>query len=80
MYILINLNPEQMLNSQVVQAATDLATNKRFAMFSLVSVIPGLSLVLCAIPVFWYDLVGKKKDQITAELAKQREQKGISIE
>ncbi|MGI6701250.1 MAG: MFS transporter [Christensenellales bacterium] len=45
MYILINLNPEQMLNSQVVQAATDLATNKRFAMFSLVSVIPGLSLV-----------------------------------
>ncbi|NCA66909.1 MAG: hypothetical protein EOM87_02460 [Clostridia bacterium] len=77
MYIIISLDPSQMLNSAVVSAATDLATTKRFAMFSLVSIVPGISLILCAIPVFWYDLVGKKKDKITAELAAQREKNGI---
>lgn len=80
MYIIINLDPSQMLNSQVVSAATDLAASKRFAMFSLVSVVPGISLLLCSIPVFWYDLVGKKKNQITEELALQRKEKGIEID
>jgi Na+/melibiose symporter-like transporter len=64
MYIVINLNPSDMLSSQVVKAAYELATTQRLAMFSLLlSVVPGISLLLCAIPIFFYDLVGEKKDK-----------------
>ncbi|MFA6866489.1 MAG: MFS transporter [Clostridia bacterium] len=80
MYLIINLEPSQVLNSDVVMAATDLALNKRFAMFSLVSIVPGLSLLLCSIPIFWYDLVGDKKDKITADLEKMRKDEGMTIE
>ncbi len=80
MYIVIKLDPSQMLSSEVVKAAYELATTQRLAMFSLVSIVPGVSLLLCAIPIFFYDLVGEKKDKITAELAQQREAKGIVIE
>ncbi len=80
MYIAISLDPKEMLNENVVTAATQLASIKRFYMFSLVSIIPGISLILCAIPVFWYDLIGKKKAQITAELAARREAQGITFE
>lgn len=80
MYIIISIEPSQMLNAEVVKAATDLLPKQRFAMFSLVSIVPGISLLLCAIPMFWYDLTGAKKDKITAELAIKRQERGISIE
>lgn len=80
MYMIINIDPGQMLNSEIVRAATDLLPSQRFAMFSLVSIIPGISLILCAIPVFWYDLTGAKKDLITKELAEQRQKNGIKID
>ncbi|HKL73315.1 MAG TPA: glycoside-pentoside-hexuronide (GPH):cation symporter [Clostridia bacterium] len=80
MYIIININPSQMLNAEIVKAATDLLPRQRFAMFSLVSIVPGISLLLCAIPIFWYDLTGEKKDNITLELAEARQQRGINIE
>jgi sugar (glycoside-pentoside-hexuronide) transporter len=80
MYIIINLDPSQMLNSEVVKAATDLMPMQRFAMFSLISIIPGISLLLCSIPVFKYDLVGEKKNQITLELARRRKDSGVDID
>jgi Na+/melibiose symporter-like transporter len=80
MYILININPSQMLNAEVVKAATELLPKQRFAMFSLISIVPGISLLICAIPVFWYDLTGAKKEQITLELEKVRKERGINIE
>ena len=48
-------------------------------MFSLVTIVPGVSLLLCAIPIFFYDLVGEKKARITRELAEQRAAKGMVI-
>ena len=49
-------------------------------MFALVTIVPGISLLLCAIPIFFYDIVGEKKDKITRELAQQRAEKGITVE
>ncbi len=72
MYIAINLNPTDIYSSGAVVIATDLAIGQRLAMFSLVTLVPGISLLVCAIPIFFYDLVGKKKDQITADLAVRR--------
>lgn len=79
MYLIINLNPADMLSSTAVIAATELPLSQRFGMFSLVSIVPGVSLLVCAIPIFWYDLTGGKKDKITRELAEMRAEKGISV-
>ncbi|MCM1114179.1 MAG: glycoside-pentoside-hexuronide (GPH):cation symporter [Clostridium sp.] len=80
MYMCIGLEPEKMLSSDVIMAATDLAMNQRFAMFSLVSIVPGISLLLCAIPMFFYKISGKEKERIETELAEQRKIRGIAIE
>lgn len=79
MYMFIGLSPEKMLSSDVIMAATDLAMNQRFAMFSLVSIVPGVSMLLCAIPMFFYKISGKNKEKMEAELAEQRKVRGIEI-
>lgn len=80
MYMFIGLEPEKMLSSDVIMAATDLAMNQRFAMFSLVSIVPGISLLLCAIPMFFYKISGEEKIRIGEQLARQRKARGIEIE
>ena len=79
MYMFIGIEPEKMLSSEVIMAATDLAMNQRFAMFSLVSIVPGVSLLLCAIPMFFYKISGKEKVAMEEELAKKRKARGIEI-
>lgn len=82
MYIAVNIDPQK-LNvgdaSAAIEIARSLSSSQNFAMYALVSVIPGISLILCAIPLFFYDLVGEKKAKITAELAVMREKRGIKI-
>lgn len=80
MYMAIGIEPEKMLSSEVIIAATDLAMNQRFAMFSLVSIVPGISLLLCAIPMFFYKISGKAKVQMEEDLAKARKERGITVE
>ena len=80
MYMVIGLKPEQMLSSTAVVAATEMPDNLRFAMFTLVSIVPGISMLLCAIPMFFYDLTKDKKAKIAEELAVIRAERGISIE
>ena len=80
MYIFIGLEPDKMLSSDVIMAATDLAMNQRFAMFSLVSIVPGVSLLLCALPMFFYKISGKEKVRMEEQLAEQRKARGIEIE
>jgi GPH family glycoside/pentoside/hexuronide:cation symporter len=79
MYMFIGIDPEKMLSSEVIMAATDLAMNQRFAMFSLVSIVPGISLLLCAIPMFFYKISGESKKRMEEELAEQRKVRGIEI-
>lgn len=73
MYMAINLNPTDIYAGDAVVIATDLAVGQRLAMFSLVSLVPGISLLACAIPIFFYDLVGEKKNTITKELNERRQ-------
>ena len=80
MYMFIGLEPDKMLSSTAVMAATDLAAGPRFAMFSLVSVVPGVSLLLCAVPMFFYKISGREKERILMELEQSRREKGIVIE
>ena len=80
MYIFIGLNPADSLASEAAITAADLAAKQRFGMFSLVSIVPGVCFLLCAIPIFFYDLTGKKKAEITKALAEKRAKEGIIVE
>ena len=82
MYLIIDLDVAT-LNSKaesIVDVAMNLGELQNFGMFSLVTIVPGLSLLLCAIPLFFYDLTGKKKEKIFSELAELRKGRGIEIE
>ena len=57
----------------------EMAHSVRQGMFSIVSLIPAISLLVCIIPMFFYNLTGDFKDKIESELAQQREAKGITI-
>jgi Na+/melibiose symporter-like transporter len=79
MYIILAINPENMVRSGTVENmgimesfARNLDKGQRLGMFALISILPGVSLLLCTIPVFFYDLVGKKRDEITEAVARIR--------
>lgn len=72
MYMFIDIDPSMMLSSEVVVAATELTRTQNFAMFSLVSIVPGVSMLLCSIPMFFYKISGKEKQRIVDELAARR--------
>ena len=80
MYMIIGLDPKNTMADSAVKLVTELSHVQRIGMFSLVSIVPGLSMIVCAIPVFFYDISGEKKKRITAELAQMRQAKGITIE
>ena len=44
-------------------------------MFFMVTILPAVSLALCAVPMFFNDFTGKKKDAIVKELNERREVK-----
>lgn len=79
MYMLINIDPSEMYSSTAVKSALDLTHGQNFAVFSLVSVIPGISLLLCAIPMFFYKISGKEKERMIVELKAKREAEGMAI-
>ncbi len=79
MYMAIDMDPSQMLSSEAIKSALDIAANQRFAMFSLVSLIPGISMLLCAIPMFFYKISGSTKEKMLADLKAKREAEGLVI-
>ncbi len=82
MYMIIDLDVAT-LNSKadsIVNIAMNLGSNQQFGMFALVTIVPGASLLLCAIPLFFYDLTGKKKEKVFAELAERRKANGVTVE
>ncbi|HIT52850.1 MAG TPA: MFS transporter [Candidatus Fimivicinus intestinavium] len=79
MYMIVNLNVAD-ISANVTANPLEMSATVRTGMFSLISIIPAVSLLLCIIPLFFYDLVGEKKERITRELAEQRKAKGIVIQ
>ncbi len=80
MYMVIGLDPAQMLSSTSVVSALDMPPEMRFAMFSLVSIVPGISMLLCAIPMFFYKIAGKEKKDMVAALQAKRESEGFVVQ
>ena len=83
MYLIVNIDVSNLnvgSGEAVVNAINSLSGTQNFAMFSLVTIVPGISLLLCAIPLFFYDLTGEKKNRVFSELAELRKERGIDIE
>ncbi len=82
MYMLVNIDVDKLnvgSGQAVVDSINSLSSTQNFAMFSLVTIVPGISLLLCAVPLFFYDLTGEKKQKIFEELATLRKERGIEI-
>lgn len=79
MYIAIDFKPEEMLSSTAITAATELSSKENFAIFALISIIPGISMLLCSIPIFFYKLSGENKKKMQKELADMREARGFTV-
>ena len=79
MYMFIGFKPEEMLSNEAIRPATELARTQNFAMFSLVSLVPGISMLLCSIPMFFYKLSGENKKKVQEELAAKREAEGVTV-
>ena len=80
MYIVVGLDPATVNTGSAGVNVLMLEHSVRNGMFMLVTIIPTVSLLLCIIPILFYDLTGEKKEEITKALAEQREQRGISVE
>ena len=78
MYILTELDLNKIGTSYTVNPLT-MSHGIREGMFSLISIVPGISLLLCMIPMFFYDLTGDKKERVTKELAEKRVKEGMVI-
>ncbi len=79
MYMIVNLDVAS-ISAKVTANPLEMDAGVRTGMFSLISIIPAVSLLLCTVPLFFYDLVGEKKAQVTRELAEQRAARGVVID
>lgn len=78
MYIIVKLDLNT-IGVSYTPNPLEMAPNVRGGIFMIVSLIPAISLLLCTIPMFFYDLTEKKKEKITQELQKRREEQGMVI-
>ncbi len=65
-------------NANVAYAAQSDATLNKILM--IYTIIPAVFVVLQALPILFYDMVGDKKDRITKELIKRREEASADAE
>ncbi len=79
MYIVTDLDVSKISASYTVNPL-DMTPAVRSGIFSIISIIPAVSLVLCIIPMFFYKITGKYRDDMEQELAEQRKARGIEIE
>ena len=79
LYMVIGMNPQDMLSTETLKFAFDIDFGQRFAMFTLVSLIPGISMLLCSLPMFFYKISGKNKEKMLADLKVKREKEGFEI-
>lgn len=82
MYMILNINLADIYSDSehLSIAATDLTSMQNFGVFSLISIVPGVSLILCAIPMFFYKISGKEKEKMLAELEAARAAKAEAAE
>ncbi len=70
-YLIVGLNIGDIQTTTVVNPV-ELSFDTRNLMLLLVTMIPGVSMLICLIPILFYDLIGKKKERIVYQLNELR--------
>lgn len=78
MYIVAKLDVAS-ISSKVTVNPLLIDPSVRQGIFSIISLIPAISLIACIIPLFFYHITGDSKKKMEEDLAKQRESLGIEI-
>ena len=78
MYLVAGIDTSEIVKSK--DAVITVSQQQSNTMFLLISVIPGICLLLCTIPIFFYKISGENKQKMLDELARKRTAKGIVIE
>ncbi|MGI6594782.1 MAG: MFS transporter [Christensenellales bacterium] len=78
-FMIMAIDPAQMVEASGTFGPHTLNEAKRRSIFALVSIAPGVSMLLATIPLFFYDIVGEKKEKILSELAIKRAERGIDF-
>ena len=79
-YIILKLDVNSLVaTSENAVSALNMPANIRSGFFSMISLVPAISLFLCIIPMFFYDLQGEKKERVTRELAERRAALGVAV-
>lgn len=78
MYIVAKLDVAS-ISSKVTVNPLLIDPSVRQGIFSIISLIPAISLIACIIPLFFYHITGDRKKKMEEDLAKQRESLGIEI-
>lgn len=79
MYIIVDLDVAS-ISAKVTANPLEMTDTVRGGIFSIISLIPAISLLVCIIPMFFYNLTGDYKEQMEAQLQEQRRERGIEIE
>lgn len=79
MYIIVDLDVST-ISAKVTANPLEMDASVRTGIFSVISLIPAISLLLCIIPMFFYKINGEYREQMEKELAEQRAARGIEIE
>lgn len=79
MYIIVDLDVAS-ISASVTANPLEMTHTVRQGIFSIISLIPAISLLLCIIPMFFYNITGEYRDNMEKDLAKQRAERGIEIE
>ena len=76
MYMIVHLDVAN-ISANVTANPLEMSETIRTGMFSLVSIIPGISLLICIVPIFFYDLVGEKKRRLQKSLRNREKQREL---
>jgi GPH family glycoside/pentoside/hexuronide:cation symporter len=78
MYIVVGLDVSS-INASVTANPLEMDASIRQGIFSIISLIPAISLLICIIPMLFYNITGEYKEKMEADLEKQRAERGIEI-
>ena len=78
MYIIVNLDIST-IGTKFTPDPTSFSPDVRGGIFAVVSIIPAVSLAVCTIPILFYRITGKEKEDIMNKLKEQRERLGITV-
>lgn len=67
----LNVGDAANVNSEFV-SATEMSFAVRHGMFLLVTIVPALSMFLCCIPMCFYSLTGKRREEMLRQLEEKR--------